>query len=271
MAELDAGALSFPESDQDTPPANVGVKWYIPPLAPGESVDHFCLKAVVASPDDVNPHNNEVQSNVVYTRLAAGGVRPFRLPFVIANPRDVAIDVEIALTVPEGWRGALAGAPERLRPGQERTVTLAIEAPADADAMTPPLDGEVRGHVRGPAAGRCVGALTEVRERDGRILGRVALEVETVGVLLGTFDGTLDRKSGAMRGRVSGVFHGAGGADRALTVAFDGGLRPWRRVEITQTAGHDTLGGITVEFRRPPPEVGDWPPDPPTATRADRL
>jgi hypothetical protein len=270
IARLDAGRLSFEESDQDTPPAQSGVKWYVPPLAPGETVDHFCLKAVVASADDVNPYNNEVQSNVVYTVLEARIRQPFRLSFVVANPRDVDIDVDVAVTVPPAWSSALEGVPERLRPREARTATLAIQAPDGADEIAPPLDGEVRGALAGSVAGRCHGALTGARAVDGRVTGRVALDVEAVGVLLGTFDGTLERARGALEGRVLGVFQSADG-DRRVLVSLRGGLRPWRRAQVVQLGHGQVLGGFTVEFRRPPPAAGDWPPDPPTGTRAERL
>ncbi|MBI4638542.1 MAG: bacillolysin [Candidatus Rokubacteria bacterium] len=271
IAQLATGAMTFDEAQQDTPPPQAGVGWYIPPLAPGETVDHFCLKAVVASPDDVNPYNNEVQSNVAYTILAARGARAFQLDFLLGNPRDEAIDVEVAVDAPGGWKTSVEGRPKRLRPREERKVTLTVRAPAGATAFAPPLDGEVRGRLAGPLAGRVLGALTEARAQDGRVTGRVALDLEGVGVLLGTFEGALDARTGALEGRVRGVFQGAEGKDLVTTVALRGGLRPWRRVDVRQVAGGAVLGGVTVEFRPPPPATGDWPPDPPIATRADAL
>ncbi len=69
------------------------MKWYIPPLAAGETVDHFCLKAVVTSDNDVNTYNNEVQSNIAYAPYTPG--TPFRLPFIVTNPLDEEIALEL--------------------------------------------------------------------------------------------------------------------------------------------------------------------------------
>jgi Zn-dependent metalloprotease len=269
LADLGAGQLSFDESDQDTPPATACVKWHIPPLVAGETVDHFCLKAVVSSANDVNSYNNEVQSNVSYAVLAASGVQRFEIPFVIGNPRKLAIDVDIRITAPAGWSSELAGVPKELKPGAEKTVTLLVEAPEDAGAFAMPLDGEVRGRVTGSVAGRVVGALSDAHIRGGRVTGNVSLDVGA-GVLLGAFDGRLDAERGAVEGRVDGVFR-KGSEIRRVAVMLQGGLRPWRRVDIVQTVDGEPLGGITLEFRRPPPEAGDWPADPPVATRADQL
>ena len=61
IANLDPGSSNFPDSDQNTPPTVASVKWCIPPLAAGESVNHFCIKAEATCTDDVNNHNNVVQ------------------------------------------------------------------------------------------------------------------------------------------------------------------------------------------------------------------
>jgi Zn-dependent metalloprotease len=74
ITTLGAGESTFPDSAQDTPPAAAGVKWCIPPLAPGEQIYQLCIRARVSSGVDVNEFNNEVQSNITYGYYAPAGV-----------------------------------------------------------------------------------------------------------------------------------------------------------------------------------------------------
>jgi Zn-dependent metalloprotease len=69
---LDAGQSNFPDTAQDGPPSSACIKWCIPPLLAGEQVDHFRLRATVASDDDVNEFNNDVQSNISYSTFVPG-------------------------------------------------------------------------------------------------------------------------------------------------------------------------------------------------------
>jgi Zn-dependent metalloprotease len=268
IAQLDAGALTFEEAEQDAPPAAAGVPWYIAPLGPGESVDHFCLRARATAADDVNPYNNEVQSNVAYTTLALGRARRYQMDFVIGNPRDCVTRVQTAWDAPPGWRIAVEPSVEELGARQQRPARLIVEIPEEAAVLAPPLDGEIRGRVAGPMSGRVMGAFTESRSGERGVEGRVSLDVEGVGVLLGRFSGRLEPRTGRLEGRVDGVFqHGA--RDTPVAVAFEGGLRPWRRVNVTQHAEDTVLGGFTLDVRLPAPP--GWPADPPAATRADEL
>lgn len=268
LASLAAGAMTFPEADQDNPPATAAVPWYIPPLAAGETVDHFCLKAVVVCATDVNPHNNEVQSNVVYVPYVPGSTQ--NVGFLIGNAgaAEMELDVVLEAETPAAWRVRIDGRrPVPLRPREERAMRVSISVPDD-DGLTLPLDGEVRGELRGPLTGRCHGTVTSVRLEGERVRGRIGVDVEDVGDLRGTFDGVLDLRTAAVRGRVTGVFHGAGGLTRErMTVALAGVLRPWRRIDIVHRVAGIAVGGVTVQVQTPTPQASDWPPLAPTRTR----
>jgi Zn-dependent metalloprotease len=64
VGTLGPGESNFPDTEQDVPPAAAGVKWCIPMITQGEQIDHFCLRAIVASDDDVNEFNNDVLSDI---------------------------------------------------------------------------------------------------------------------------------------------------------------------------------------------------------------
>src|SRR5262249_44333634 len=103
VGTLPAGQSTFSDADQDTPPASARVKWAIPPLPPGSQVDRFCIKAVVTASNDVNPFNNEVQSNVVYVPLALA--KSFKLALWSGNrtPRSAILELGVESTLPPGW------------------------------------------------------------------------------------------------------------------------------------------------------------------------
>ena len=269
IVTLSAGQSSFADEEQDTPPSAASVKWWIPPLAAGETVDHFCLKAIVTADNDVNPHNNEVQSNVAYVLYAAA--RRFTIGFFAANAGKQAIPLELGLdsALPKSWSAWLGdGAGEMLKPGDERLVRLTLEIPAEGEArLEPPFDGEVRGRLLGHLSGPGHGALTGVVAHGERLVGRLAATIEGIAVVVGQFEGAVDGRTGALKGRVVGMVQSAAAARlEYLGLAFEGWLRPWRRVDVTQLVGGATLGGLTVQVQRTQPE-GPWQKLPPTHTR----
>jgi hypothetical protein len=77
----------------------------------------------------------------------------------------------------------------------------------------------------------------------------VALALDELGTLVGRFDGSLDVLSGAVRGRVAGDFQNAatGGCER-VGVRLDGTLSPWRRIDVSQLADGQPIGGFTIEI-----------------------
>jgi hypothetical protein len=252
IAQLAAGQSSFPDADQQTPPASAGVQWCIPPLSPGTAVDHFCLKAVVTADNDVNPFNNEVQSNVTYVLLVVG--KPFKLALWTANRTARAIPLELGVetTLPHGWEveTEVGGDSASMEPHEERLVVLRINAPAHAlERLEPPFDGEITATLSGPLSGKCHGALTATRGGPDRLTGRVALALPDIGTLRGTFRGRLTAHTGTLVGQVTGRFdNSATGGATPLGVALSGRLTPWRRVNVSQTVDGHVIGGVTFEI-----------------------
>jgi hypothetical protein len=254
---LAAGQVTFTEASQATPPAAAGVRWDLPPLAAGEVVDHYCLRARLtcagnanAAADDVNPWNDEVQSNVAYVVYTP--LQPLSLRFVASNPEAGAMAARFVVRpeLPDGWRVSLPDAPAELalRPGEARELALRIEMAAGADArLVPPLDGVVEGEARGR---RVHGALTGARLAGDRLTGRLAVAADEGEPLIGTFEGRLDARSGALSGTVTVSRADAHGAIAAARLPVTGRLRPWRRVHVVQTdATGRAIGGFTVQVQ----------------------
>jgi hypothetical protein len=268
VGALGSGQMTFGDApaDQDAPPASAMIKWWIPPLAPGEVVDHFCLKAVVSSTNDVNPYNNEVQSNIAYMPYAPGLSRPFHFwneaIFRARGPFETALDVAL----PERWR-VIGPTPDPRPEGSEgHAVSLRIEMPRDARGrVEPPFDGTVVGRLTGSLSGEAHGALTAVTGEPMRLNGRIALTLEELGTVLGGFTGRLDPPTGGLRGRVAGVFQNAA-TGRADTVGvwLEGRLEPWRRINVSQGVEGQTLGGLTVEIYGGVPGTPEPATEPPT-------
>lgn len=273
IGTLAAGQSSFSDSDQNAPPGAAGIKWCIPPLAPGETVDHFCLKAVVSSSNDVNPHNNEVQTNVQYTAFSAPS--PAGSSFAIGNPfddREIAVDLRLKSVLPKGWelglRESLKGV--WLKPGETRICSVRISIPPGADAMLePPLDGSLEGHLFGDISGPFVGSLTDASLVGTSISGRLSARLPHIGSIVATLTGTIDVSTGRVTGKATGI-RNCQGDDRRFCIGLEGCLRPWRRVEISQWDGKELLGGVTVQVQIPLKLRGPCASAlPPTDTRVD--
>jgi len=251
IGTLGAGRMTFgdAQADQDAPPASAMIKWWIP-LAPGEVVDHFCLKAVVASTNDVNPYNNEVQSNIAYLPYAPGLSRSlrFRNEAILRYPGPFETVLDVAL--PHRWR--VSGPTPDPRPdGSEgHSVSLRIEMPEDARGrIEAPFDGEVVGRLTGSLSGEVHGALTAVTGEPEHLKGRIALALAELGTVLGSFTGRLDPHTAAVGGRVAGVFQNAAtGRGDIVGVWIEGRLEPWRRINVSQRVEGRTVGGLTVQI-----------------------
>ncbi|MFO7917990.1 MAG: M4 family metallopeptidase, partial [Anaerolineae bacterium] len=255
IGTLGAGQSNFPDSDQNSPPASASVKWCIPPLAPGETVDHFCLRARLTCSNDVNAHNNEVQSNVAYTAYAPAA--PARMSFVAGNPpreeeEDMTLQLKVETTLPESWRTYLKGyrEGEKLRPGDERVLDLIIDMPPGAErALEPPLDGDLRGVMYGKVRGDFVGTLSDTVLGRRSLGGRFAGLVRGVGTISGPFKGRVNLRTGEVEGRVV-ASHPKDVWER-LYVDLKGCLRPWRRVDVSQWDDEELLGGFTAQVQIP--------------------
>jgi Zn-dependent metalloprotease len=252
VGTLGAGQSTIADSAQGSPPASAGVKWYIPPLTLGTTVDHFCLRAVVSCTNDVNACNNEVQSNIAYTAVPA--LHGLHATFMARNPtrEEIPLVLEVTDSLPKGWRVELAGVQrgERLRPGGEKEVQLVLHTQG-GDPMAPPLDGELRGRLYGPLTGEIHGSLSEVRLAGDEVRALAAFALEELGSLVGELRGTLDRSTGALRGTMVATFQCAGGGMQRVCVGVNGCLRPWRRINVRQMHGREALGGVTVQVQVP--------------------
>ncbi len=258
VGTLGAGAMTFDDTPagQASPPASTMVKWRIAPLAAGETVDHFCIKAVASASNDVNPHNDTVQSNIAYTSLLAGPPPQFR--FAMAYPKDEEagpIRLRVDCQLPAGWRVEVPEGEIRLERGRERVLEMRLAVPERAlDRLEPPFDGTLSGQLSGPLSGAVHGTLTDCEEDPDRLSGRVALALGDLGTLVGRFDGRLDVGSGQLRGVIAGEFQNAAtGSGDSVGVAVHGALTPWRRINVSQVRGGRTVGGFTLELTRDRP------------------
>jgi Zn-dependent metalloprotease len=253
IGTLAAGQSNFPDSAQNSPPASASVKWCIPPLAPAETVDHFCLRARVTSTNDVNSHNNEVQSNVAYSAYSPPA--PARTAFVAGNPyreEDIPLELKLEANLPKGWKAYLKGVThgELLEPGEERLFSVVIEMPSGADkALAPPLDGDVYGEMYGDLGGAFTGSLTDTVLVGHDLKGRFAAQVKGLGAVCGLFEGTIDLGTAEMAGRVVGPHPEEPAVE--LFVDIKGCLRPWRRVDVSQWHDRELVGGVTVQVQVP--------------------
>ncbi len=274
VGTLAAGASNFPESDQNSPPASASVQWYLPPIPAGETVDHYCLKATVTSTNDVNPHNNWVQSNIAFVEYTPPV--PFRLTFLAGNPGKQEIEVRLqhTHTLPDGWTVKIEGLKRgmRLKPGRSHPLVVVITARSGADALLePPYDGQVIGKITGSLVGTFEGTLTQVNVRENGIEGVLAGTLLDLGSLNGRFSGTLDRSTGELSGTVTAGYQCAGTAlSRSACLRLDGCLRPNRRVDIAQLVDDVPIGGVTVQVQVPIPKGACAIAFPPTTTTVPR-
>lgn len=261
VGTLGAGQMTFADTpaSQGAPPTSAMVKWHIPPLAAGEVADHFCLKAVVTAANDVNPFNNEVQSNVAYVTYQSAQVNRFR--FVVSAPAEYPgpIQLKVDAQLPPEWRahGPDPHALADLAPGEQRTVDVrVVMASGPHERLDPPFDGTLAGQLSGPLSGSVHGALTEATSDPDRMTGRVALALGELGTLVGQLDGRLDIVSGRLDARIAGVFQNtATGAAEEVGVQLEATLIPWRRINVSHLADGQTLGGFTIEILDTGPEA----------------
>jgi hypothetical protein len=94
--------------------------------------------------------------------------------------------------------------------------------------------------------------LSETTWNGKHLHGRFSASLADLGLLVGMFDGTLDVKTGEVKGRVVGTWQCAGrkGDDR-LCAGVKGCLRPLRRIDIRQMVKAEAIGGITIQVQVP--------------------
>lgn len=271
VGTLAAGVSNFPDSQQNSPPSSASVKWYIPPLGPGETVDHFCLKATAFSLNDVNPTNNEVQSNVAYAPYTPGS--PLRIGFYVGNreKKAIGLNVEVRANLPEGWLARILEPTHgiELRPGEERPLTLEVNAGHGAEVkLEPPFDGVVNGQVYGTVSGPFTGALTSVRQMGDRISGELVVNLTEVGSVFGRFDGAVNAATAEIEGRLIGALTCEGTPrSQPACLRVVGCLQPLRHVSVAQLVEGNAVGGVTVQVQVPAPGQKCKYELAPTATR----
>jgi Zn-dependent metalloprotease len=253
---LAAGQMNFADADQDAPPAAAMVKWWIPPLEAGETVDHFCIRARAFSVNDVNVHNNEVQSNIAFTPYVPGS--GFRAGFFLTNDRREAlpVDLRIAHTLPRGWSVDLLEPVHGtvLKPGESRRVHAVIQMPAaNGTAIEAPFDGRIKGTLSGTHAGSFTGNLSRGRVAGGVFTAHVSALAHDGALVAGNMTGTLDLTTARFTGHVGAV-------------QLDGCLRPDRIVNIGQYYKGEALGGLSLQVQVPLPAGSCFAALPPTDT-----
>ena len=253
IGALGAGQSTFPDSDQNTPPSSASVKWCIPPLASGEVVHHFCLRAVVTSSNDVNSHNNDAQSNIGYT--AYSPATPLSLAFLVGNPfkKEIPLELKLHAPLPKGWMARIVENYKdvRLKPGEERPLTISVTAKRGAEKyLEMPLEGDLQGQMYGHISGPFTGSITETVLEGQSLRGHFSASLPYLGALVGKFEGTIDLSSGQIKGRAM-VANLCTKSVESTCVGIDAFLRPWRRVNVSQWLGKELLGGVTVQVQVP--------------------
>jgi hypothetical protein len=232
-------------------------------------VDHFCLRAVASCSNDVNSFNNDVQSNIAYAPYVRTG---FSMVFLAGNPtkKEIPLELTIHSSLPKGWTTRIEEKTKdiRLKPGEERPLTITIGMTTGADRkLEPPLDGEFKGHVFGCISGAFEGVLNNTQWNGQRLLGRFSASIADVGTIIGALDGRINPLTGEVKGHVAGAFQCLG--KEGLTqvcVGVQGCLRPLRRLNIRQDLGSKPIGGITIQVQVPPPPGPCSQPLPPIET-----
>jgi hypothetical protein len=270
IGSLGAGQSNFLESNQNNPPADAGVRWYIPPLQPGETVNHFCLRATITASNDVNPHNNVIQSNIAYVPYSLSASA--NMIFTVSNPTREIIPVELNIqaSLPEGWRVELAEDFEniRLNPGEEREVPIVIAMSPGSECLTPPFDGVVQGQFFGSMYGPFEGTLCRTSWDGKRLLGQITAMIPELGTFHGTVNTKLNSSTGELTGRAYGKWqcHSGHNSDERVCVGLKGYLRPLRRIDISQLVKGKPVGGVTIQIQVPMPDSPYAKPLPPTDT-----
>lgn len=255
IGTLAAGQSNFPDSAQNSPPAIASVKWHIPPLAAGETVNHFCMKAKVTCSNDVNSNNNEVQSNISYIpyTLASG----FSMEFNAGNPtnKKIPLELQVDTSLPKGWNAHIKETTSQiaLEPGEEKTFHIVINMVKGADQrLELPLDGEIKGQVSGSLSGSITGSMSQTILKGTHLRGLLSAHISDMGILTGTFDGHLDTSIGHIRGIVDGTVQSAVNRSKEfVNIDLEGCIRPFRRVDIRQLVNGEPIGGITIQVQVP--------------------
>ncbi|HEY4286974.1 MAG TPA: M4 family metallopeptidase [Puia sp.] len=255
LGNMSAGASNFPDSDQNTPPASAMIKWWIPPIEAGETVDHYCIKATVFSISDGNPVNNEVQSNIAYVPYTPG--EGLRMGFFATNPfrEAVPVNVKITNTLPKGWNVRVIEQINGLvlQPGETKRAHIVIDMPAKSNSnLEAPFDGQIKGTVNGSSY---TGNLFTAKLTGSGLKAQISLNTPDGRHMAGSFDGSLDLATGKFKGTLTG---------NNGQQAIEGCLRPSRIVNIGQYYKSEAFGGFSMQVQVPLPQGSCFEALPPT-------
>ncbi|MBA3564090.1 MAG: M4 family metallopeptidase [Gammaproteobacteria bacterium] len=259
IGRLRPGASNFSDEEQDSPPISARVKWYLPPLEEDEEVHHFCIRAHVTARNDVNEHNNTVQSNVAFAIVEASMTRSFA--FMIGNPlpEPLPVEIDIHSSLPTVWTAAIRESLANvvLRPKEERVVHLDISRPPASPHIEPPLDGELRGEVTGVVTSAFSGTYTDIVYDEDTVDGLLAARLRSGGSIHGQLRGKLNIKRAEVDGHVNGTYR-CGRHSSPACVRVQACLRPFRRIDISQLHRGEPLGGVTFQIQMPLPGNCKW-------------
>jgi Zn-dependent metalloprotease len=269
VGNLASGTSNFNDSAQNTPPATAMVKWWIPPIESGETVNHYCIRARAFSITDTDTYNNEVQSNIAYAPYVPGS---FRMGFFANNPMLHAIPLELSVTdtLPKGWNVRLIEQVNNtiLKPGESIRVHADISMPANAGGrIEAPFDGKVTGKFSGKLATEFIGSIFTSIIKGDKFQAQMAVTAVDGSNIVGKFIGTLDTATARFKGILTGNLQSTDG-DKTLSISLnaEGCLRPTRVVNIGQYYKGQPLGGISVQVQVPLPEGSCFEQLPPTDT-----
>ena len=112
------------------------------------------------------------------------------------------------------------------------------------------------GQVFGPISGSITGALTETRLDQDELQGHLSAHLADIGIVIGTFKGSINLFTGQIKGKIFGTFQSTGETDTesgSKCIGIEACLRPLRRINISQMANGEAIGGITIQVQVPMP------------------
>jgi Zn-dependent metalloprotease len=261
LGNLTAGTSNFSDSDQNMPPITARIKWWLPPIEAGETVDHYCIKATVFSISDGNPVNNQVQSNIAYVPYVPG--EGFRMGFVATNPflETIPLDLKLTNTLPKGW-GVHIVEPINgllLKSGESKRTHIVIDMPKKLEAnLEAPFDGKIKGQLINSDNAHFIGILFNANLDGSDFTAQISLNTTDNKHISGRFTGSLNSTLGKFNGKLETIE----GANK--TIAIEGCLRPTRVVNIAQYFKHEAIGGLTMQVQVPLPQGSCFEELPPT-------
>jgi hypothetical protein len=264
VGNLSAGASNFADSAQNTPPATAMIKWWVPPIEAGETVDHYCIKATLFSITDVNATNNEVQSNVAYVPYVPG--EGFRMGFFASNPfrEMIPVDIKLNHTLPKGWNVHIIEQTNGLllKPGESKRAHIIIDMPKKNDfALEAPFDGQIKGQVNDTGhTTSYTGGLFNGQLNGSGFKAQLSINTSTGEHFTGRFDGNLD----VTTGKFKGMFKSLDDGKKTTKHTIEGCLRPHRIVNVGQYHKGQAFGGFSMQVQVPLPQGGCFEELPPT-------